>query len=248
MTPQPDTADTPRPDRPVFAVGDLHGRSDLLDRALDRIAKELATLGHNDASIVFLGDYIDRGEDSRGVLEMLMEVDRTMPDVATCLMGNHEKMMIDFLDEPETRGSRFLSFGGLQTLASFGIGGLSDRARPEQMAKAAEALKDAMPDGMEAWLRALPLWWQSGDVVCVHAAMDPSIPPALQERREMLWGHPLFHRFARPDGLWVVHGHEVVDAPGVDDRRVATDTGAYFSNRLTTAAILPGAEIRFFTA
>lgn len=235
----------PRPEIPFYAVGDLHGCAEHLNRMILAIEADMGARGREEIPVIFLGDYVDRGEDSRGVLLKLFEISQAYPDHVTCLMGNHEKMMLDFLDRPAERGARWLRYGGLQTLASFQVGGVTERAAPEQIVDAAERLRAAMPEGLEDWLRALPLWWRSGDVVCVHAAMDPAIPPEMQQPRDMVWGHALFYRYARPDGLWVVHGHDVVDEPSVAERRVATDTGAYYSGRLTAAAIFPDEEIRF---
>ncbi|SFH49928.1 serine/threonine protein phosphatase 1 [Palleronia marisminoris] len=243
------TADTafPRPETPFYAIGDLHGCLDHLDRMLEAIETDMTARGRDNTTLVLLGDYVDRGEDSRGVLLSLYQIARNLPDKVVCLMGNHEKMLLDFLDRPEERGPRFLRYGGLQTLASFRVSGVIERARPDQLVSAAERLRAALPEGLEDWLRALPLWWRSGDVVCVHAAMDPAIPPEAQQGRDMLWGHPLFSRYTRPDGLWVIHGHNVVEEGNVTGRRVACDTGAYHSGRLTAAAVHPGEEIRFLT-
>ena len=241
------THDLLQPDRPLFAIGDLHGCFNKLNPMLDAIAETLAAHGIQDADIVTLGDYVDRGEDSRGVLDGLIALEAGIPGLLTAIMGNHEAMLLDFLDRPEERGARFLRYGGLQTLASFGVGGVTERARPDAIVKASEELRAAMPDGMEDWVRALPLWKQFGNVVCVHAAMDPVVPPDLQERRSMLWGHPFFYKAARPDGLWVVHGHDVVEEPQVRQRRVSCDTGAYYSNRLTAAFIQPGQPVQFLT-
>lgn len=237
----------PSPMAPVYAVGDLHGCSEQLGRMLDAIETDMKARGREDAKIVFLGDYVDRGEDSRGVLQSLYQASHNTCDGFICLMGNHEKMLLDFLDHPEERGPRFLRHGGLQTLASYGVGGVTERARAEQLARAAEGLRAEMPHGMEDWLRGLPLWWRSGDVVCVHAAMDPSIPPEVQQAKDMLWGNPFFYRFARPDGLWIAHGHDVVEQGSVVDHRVACDTGAYHSGRLSAAAIYPNNAVRFLT-
>ncbi|QFU10095.1 Bis(5'-nucleosyl)-tetraphosphatase PrpE [asymmetrical] [Rhodobacteraceae bacterium THAF1] len=242
-----ETASAPRPDRPLIAIGDLHGCSAKLNDMLDRVAAELLARDIEDADLVTLGDYVDRGEDSRAVIQTLMAFQETYPGLLTPLMGNHEKMLLDFLDRPEERGGRFLRHGGLQTLASFGVGGVIERARPEVLAAASEKLRQEMADGMEDWLRNLPLWKQSGDVICVHAAMDPVAPPELQESRPMLWGHPFFYKAPRPDGLWVVHGHDVVEEPRVHERRVSCDTGAYFSGRLTAAMIVPGEAVQFLT-
>ena len=237
----------PQPEAPFYAIGDLHGCAEHMNRMIDAIESDMIAQGRNDAAVIFLGDYVDRGEDSRGVLLRLFEAAQNKPDGLTCLMGNHEKMLLDFLDRPEERGNRWLRHGGLQTLASFGVGGVTERAAPDRLVQAARGLRASLPEGLEDWLRALPLWWRSGDVVCVHAAMDPAIPPEMQEDRDMLWGHQLFYRYARSDGLWIVHGHDVVEDPTVIDGRVACDTGAYFSGRLTGTAVFPGEEIRFLT-
>ncbi|WP_375262325.1 metallophosphoesterase family protein [Palleronia sp.] len=235
----------PRPEIPLYAVGDLHGCAEHLDRIVAAINADAKARGQEESAVVFLGDYVDRGEDSRGVLLRLFEASRDMPGNVVSLMGNHEKMMLDFLDRPGERGRRWLRYGGLQTLASFQLGGVTERAGERQLVDAAERLRGALPEGLEDWLRTLPLWWQSGNVVCVHAGMDPAIPPEMQEARDMLWGHSLFDRYVRPDGLWVVHGHEVVENPTIADRRVACDTGAYHSGRLTAAAVFPDEDVRF---
>lgn len=270
----PDAA-APRPAGPLYVIGDVHGRADLLDTLLARIAADIdaqaaaparttpggAAGGDTtpegaapEAAIVLVGDYVDRGPDARGVLELLAEAVRQAPGEMICLMGNHERMMLDFLDRPETCGPRWLRGGGARTLASFGIGGMPDpearlhEVTPEHYAGAAARLRAAMPPGMEAWLRALPLWHASGDVVCVHAAMDPDLPPEAQSERDMLWDCRRFRARPRRDGLWVVHGHSVVHAPAVSGRRVAVDTGAWFSDRLSAAALRPGAPVRFVQA
>ena len=239
---------TPFPETPVYAVGDLHGCARLMEAMIEAIDADITRQGRETAQVVFLGDYVDRGEESRGVLEGLYRFHGDMPEQITCLMGNHEKMMLDFLDRPEERGRRWLRYGGLQTLASFGVGGVTERAGPEQLVTCAERFREAMPEGLETWIRQLPLQWRSGDVVCVHAAMDPVAPPEMQESRDMLWGMPAFYQFQRPDGIWTVHGHNVVDRANVHKRRVACDTGAYHSGRLSAAVLYPGEEIRFLTA
>lgn len=232
------------PDRPLYAVGDIHGRADLVEPLLQRIDADVTEKGHTAPQLVFLGDYIDRGDGSAQVLERLWELARAVPDAVTCLMGNHERMMLDFLDDPAGRGARWLANGGLQTLASYGIGGLGANAPLEDLTEAGDALIAAMPPGLPDWLRALPLWHQSGNVVCVHAAMNPARPPEDQDGRALLWGHRDFPGPARADGLWVVHGHTMMREPVIEPGRICVDTGAYHSGRLTAAAIDAG-DCRF---
>lgn len=237
-----DQPETPHfaPERPLYAVGDIHGRADLIDPILQVIDSDVAERGYTAPQLVFLGDYVDRGENSAQVLTHLRDLSLAVPDAVTCLMGNHEKMMLDFLDDPAGRGARWLVNGGLQTLASYRIGGIGTNALVEDMCEASDALAAALPEGMLEWLRGLPLWFRSGNVICVHAGMNPARPPEEQDDRALLWGHRDFVRAPREDGLLVVHGHTIVKEPVIRAGRIAIDTGAYHSGRLTVAAIGSG--------
>ena len=187
----------PAPKEPFVAIGDIHGRADLLKRALRSI---------KDTKIVCVGDYVDRGDDSAEVLRLLY----ARPDVV-CLSGNHEEMMLHFLDHPQKHGPRWLRYGGLQTLASFGVPGAS------------EAASGAALDG------------QSGNVAVVHAAADPAVPIDMQTTETLHWGHADFETTQREDNIWVLHGHTIVDTPHADRGRVSIDTGSYATGRLTAA-------------
>lgn len=231
----------PQPEQSVLVVGDLHGSSDLLFE-LDRIIDGR----YRGWPVIFLGDYVDRGERSRDVLEMLMQAS---PDASTsiiCLMGNHEQMLLDFLDDPELGARRWLRYGGLQTLASFGVP--LPRANADN-AEALEELRDrlaeAMGPDMITWLRIRPLSWQSGNVWFVHAGADPDLPMDEQNPDVLLWGHRRFRTQVRFDGQWIVHGHTIVDTPHAKDGRIALDTGAYATGRLSAAAISKD-EVEFF--
>ncbi|WP_240611595.1 metallophosphoesterase [Roseovarius nitratireducens] len=229
------------PERPFVAVGDIHGRADLLLDLDRQIAAHCAGW-----PVVLLGDYIDRGEQSREVLELLMTLSAEGTPPVTCLMGNHERMLLDFLDFPERRGPVWLRNGGLQTLASFGIAPPVGTQADAVALKALRArLADTMGEAMIAWLRARPLFWQSGNIWAVHAGADPDRPIPDQAADTLTWGHADFLRRARPDGHWVAHGHSIVDMPEVRDGRIALDTGAYATGRLTAAAIAAG-DVRFF--
>ncbi|WP_394199261.1 metallophosphoesterase family protein [Litoreibacter albidus] len=228
------------PAQAVYAIGDIHGCVDLIEPLLARIDTDIGRRDSTPVHLVFLGDYVDRGPDSAGVLALLYEMAQKMPEMVTCLMGNHERMMLDFIDDPAGRGGRWLNNGGNETLASYGIGKVSSKAPLEDMTEAADALVAALPDGMEAWLRALPLQWQSGNLVCVHAAMNPARTPKEQHARTLLWGHRDFMTTPREDGVWVIHGHTIVKTPDITDKRIAIDTGAFRTGQLTAAAITEG--------
>ncbi len=226
----------PRPRQPVAVVGDIHGRADLLERMLELLRREAP-----DALPLFAGDHVDRGPDSRAVLERLRALPR-----ALCLRGNHEAMMLDFLDAPAEAGGRWLRNGGLATLESFGIA-LSAQPSHEALMRAGEGLRAALGE-TERWLRALPLRWQSGDLLVCHAGPDPAAPVAAQPDEVFLWGHPRFLREPRHDGLWVAHGHWVQERAGIRSGRIAVDTGAWRSGCLSAALITPEGELRFLEA
>ena len=231
-----DAASVPlQPEHPFVAIGDVHGRADLM-LELDRLI-EARCPGW---PVVFLGDYVDRGDQSREVLELLMSVSPEGTPPVTCLMGNHERMLLAFLEDPAKNGARWINNGGLQTLASFGIapprGGSGDAAA---LAQLRDQLAAEMGAPMIDWLRARPVSWHSGNVWAVHAGADPDLPMVEQPRDVLLWGHPEFRRRGRSDGQWVVHGHTVVEAPEARDGRIAVDTGAYATGRLSAAAVTP---------
>ena len=233
------------PAHPICAIGDIHGRADLLAALLTSLDHHLVDVGRVD--LVTVGDYVDRGGQSAAVLSLLqqrhLETSGTEKPLIS-LLGNHEAMMLAFLDEPETQGRRWLRNGGLQTLESFGIGGVTDTSQGESLTVAAEALRSAMPAGQEDWLRSLPTHWPSGNVHVVHAGADPTEPIADQPDATHVWGHPDFDTVRREDGQWVVHGHTITDMPGSDRQgRVAIDSGAYATHVLTAALIEPDSTI-----
>lgn len=215
-----------------IAIGDVHGRADLL-RELD----QLIEADFPDWPVVFLGDYVDRGDQSRAVLELLMTVDPEGRPPVQCLMGNHERMLLDFLDTPSQAGRSWLRNGGLQTLASFSVAPPKPNTGDGALVEVRDRLKAAMGPTMIDWLRQRPLTWKSGNVWAVHAGADPDIAMDHQDPKTVLWGHPHFHRKARSDDQWVVHGHTVVDRPKQECGRISVDTGAYATGLLTAAAI-----------
>ncbi|MFL4472282.1 metallophosphoesterase [Tateyamaria armeniaca] len=216
----------PAPDSPFIAVGDIHGRIDLLELFLEMGPAY---------PIVCVGDYVDRGEHSAEVLRLLSQ--RT--DI-TCLSGNHEEMMLGFLKSPEKVGPRWLRYGGLQTLASFGISGVTNGGNAQALIAARDQLKDKMGPELISWMRSLPTRWQSGNVAVVHAGADPLRSIDNQDTEALHWGHRDFAKVDRTDGVWVVHGHTIVDVPHARNGRIAIDTGAYATGNLTAVLIEHG--------
>ncbi|PHQ98962.1 MAG: serine/threonine protein phosphatase [Marinosulfonomonas sp.] len=225
------------PETPFYVIGDVHGCDALLQNLLQKIDSDRRINGREDAPLVLVGDFVDRGKNSAAVLENIKAQQEALPGQVICLMGNHEKMMLDFLDDPAERGPRWLRFGGVQTLASYGISGVTENSNLDDMLDACDALEAAFPEGMESWLRGLPLIWQSGNICCVHAGMSPTRGPNEQETQVLLWGHRDFLTVPRKDDLWVVHGHTVVSQAVAEGGRIAIDTGAYKSGTLTAAII-----------
>lgn len=211
------------PEVPFVALGDIHGRADLLDRFLSAAP---------DVQIVCVGDYVDRGDHSADVLRLLQD----RPDIL-CLSGNHEEMMLRFIDAPNRNGARWLRYGGLQTLASFGVAGVSETSDAGTMTQARDALVAAMGDAGLHWLRNLHTRWTTGNVAVVHAGADPAIAIADQTRDTLHWGHAGFAKTRRADGMWVVHGHTIVDEAHSENGRIAIDTGAYATGRLTAVHV-----------
>jgi serine/threonine protein phosphatase 1 len=228
----------------TYAVGDVHGRYDLLARLVDRIFEDAASLGAP-AKIVFLGDYIDRGEQSRETIDFLSSLARSAAAETVCLMGNHEQMLLKYLQDPET-GSRWLRFGGLQTLMSYGVGEI---ATGRTQGKSFDLVRDALLDALGphlSFIERLKLSHRAGNLLFAHAGADPALPPDEQEIDTLLWGCRRFWTRERSDGVWVVHGHFVVDRPSAERSRISLDTGAYFSGRLTAARITSG-EVVFLS-
>lgn len=219
-------------EKPFAAIGDIHGCDDLLARLLEKLSNEAP-----DAELLFVGDYIDRGEQSAQVLRRLMHFEG-----AHFLLGNHERMCLDFIDHPEEKGPRWIRNGGLQTIASFGVSGFANEpvALRDQMVA-------AMGDDLIIWLRERPLVYENGNIRAVHAAAHPEKPIEGQGEKPLIWGHPKFGRLPRRDGLWVVHGHTIVDVPKVYQGVVSIDTGAYATGSLT-AAIFARNDVQFLQA
>ncbi|MEO1686681.1 MAG: metallophosphoesterase [Pseudomonadota bacterium] len=240
-------------DRPTYAIGDVHGRFDLMEALLTRIGDDIAARGLEAPRIVFMGDYVDRGEQSAEVLARLtalLDEGHAGAEVIA-LRGNHEQMMLDFIEQPADAGPRWIRNGGLQTLASYGVGGVQLTAEGEALEPAAAAL-DAALGPSRATVEGLDVWHRFGTVIFAHAGGDPDTPPELQSDRTLTWGTPRFFQFARDDGLWTVYGHYIVDEAHAAQGRIAVDTGAFHSGVLSAARLLPGeagaeADLAFLT-
>jgi serine/threonine protein phosphatase 1 len=223
--------------RLVYAVGDVHGRLDLLQALLGRIEADAAG---RPRLLVFSGDYTDRGPDSAGVLDRLVRLRREFGDGVCLLKGNHELALLRFLDEPTCGGLWLDRFGGAATLTSYGVTPPDATAPPEAMAAARDALLDAMPASHLSLLQGLDLMAVLGDYAFVHAGVAPDAPLAEQTEEDLLWASRGFLTAERFEKI-VVHGHTwAADRPELLDHRIGVDTGAYETGVLTAVAIQDG--------
>lgn len=231
------------PDRLIYAVGDIHGRCDLLRRLTGRIAED-AESADGPAEIIFIGDYIDRGPASADVVEFLLHDPVLARFERTFLKGNHEAALLDFLKD-SSAGPAWARFGGLDTLVSYGVRppALTDR---EDWERARRDLAGVLPDDHRDFYATLQLAAERGCYFFVHAGVNPHAPIAEQSEAEFLW---IREAFLDHDGRLariVVHGHTPAPEPVWDHRRIGLDTGAYASGRLTAARI-DGRDVRFIT-
>ena len=216
----------------IYAVGDVHGRADLLRLLLDKISQDIdARRDSRMPRLIFLGDYVDRGDHSREVLEMLAALRADLGSSGTFLRGNHEAAMMAFLADPE-KGVDWLDWGGVQTVASFGIQPPRKPYQPKDLKSVALELEAALGPLLD-FVRTTDLITRSGDHVFCHAGIDPAKPLDDQPDSALLWGTSAFLQARQLNGIRVVHGHYDRYEPDVLPHRIGLDTGAYYSGRLT---------------
>ena len=233
--------------RAVYAVGDVHGCADLLAELVDTILedREKARFPEQPA-LVFIGDYVDRGEDSRGVIDQVMELQRSGWFEVRALKGNHEETMLAFLEDPAV-GPAWADFGGLATLASYGVSPPTRRSDAEAWAQARDALGKALPRDHLDFFSRLELTAGFGDYYFVHAGVRPGIPLEEQKEHDLLWIREDFLRSRAPLPKVIVYGHTPAPDPQLGPRRIGIDTGAYATGVLT-AVRLRDAEREVFQA
>lgn len=231
-------------DRALYVVGDVHGRADLLVSLVDQIMQDVADREIDTArpELVFVGDLIDRGDDSKSVIEFLVAVHEWPEIDTTFLVGNHEIMLLQFLHDPMA-GRRWLKFGGYETLQSYGLGRIGDLGDEAELHRIAGELTRAMGPHLE-FIENLRPWHANGNLLITHAGADPALAPSEQTIDALVWGVPAFHRQTRTDGLWVVHGHTIVEKACAREGRISIDTGAYRTGTLTALRVL-GRDVSF---
>jgi serine/threonine protein phosphatase 1 len=217
----------------LYVIGDIHGRSDLLDRMISEISRDLEANPVADSLTVTLGDYVDRGPDSRGVLDRLVR--NPFPTAFVALKGNHEVLFETFLRDPSV-ADHWRHLGGLETLHSYGVavGPLMMGRNYEQ---AAEALRAAMPRTHFELLASLKTSLTVGKYFLCHAGVRPGVPLERQSEDDLLWIRDPFLDSTADFGKIVVHGHTPTEQPQVLPNRINIDTGAYMTGRLTCVVL-----------
>ncbi len=216
----------------VYAIGDIHGQLDMLEEAHARITADRQRVGDTDAPVVHLGDLTDRGPNSNGVIQRLID-GVILGENWLTVKGNHDRMFAEFLNDPSYHDPCMRAefewlhprIGGIETLESYGV-------TPDT--PHAEILR-AVPESHQKFLRDMPLMHRFGDVSFVHAGVLPGVPLAEQAEDDLLWIRGPFHMETLPFEALIVHGHTPVDRPTHYGNRINLDTGAGYGEPLTTA-------------
>jgi serine/threonine protein phosphatase 1 len=215
----------------VYAVGDIHGRADLLAEIHRRIGADAAAAGASRKVVVYIGDYVDRGFESREVIDLLLD-EPLAGFEAVHLKGNHEEILLRFLDDTSV-GALWLFNGGDKTLYSYGVevpAGFPDEG---WFATAQSEFRQKLPPAHLEFLRSLRLSHMEGDYLLVHAGIRPGVPFEEQSEHDRLWIREGFLDSAADFGKIVVHGHTITPEPELLANRIGIDTGAYRSGHLT---------------
>lgn len=239
----PESLPRARLDERLYVIGDVHGCDSLLEDLLERIDADFyAEPTDLPVRLVFVGDYVDRGERSRQVVDRLIELEQNPKLNVCCLKGNHEALLLDFLFDPVATAG-WLEHGGLETLASYGVPAPLRRRRERDFVGLAADLEQRLGPH-RAFLEGLQLSFQSGNIFVSHAGASPDRPLAAQQPDTLLWGDDRFLEVGGPQDCVVVHGHWAGDIVDWGRNRVCIDTGAYLSQRLTALRIDPATDYR----
>lgn len=229
----------------VYAVGDIHGRLDLLTQLMDKITTHAKNRGATRTYLVFLGDYIDRGPDTKGVIDFLSS---GLPAgfETIFLKGNHEQLMSGFLDQPE-HGLSWAMNGGIQTILSYGVPLATETPDVTRLRSIREQLVDGLPDAHTNFLENLNLSVEIGDYFFTHAGIRPGVACDEQVENDLLWIRDDFLLSKSEHEKIIVHGHTPTKDVQLRKNRIGIDTGAFATNILTALA-LHETEVEFLHA
>lgn len=230
-----------KPGARAYAVGDIHGRLDLLDELLGAIEDDISAAPVGEVFLVFLGDLIDRGPDSAGVVQRLL--DYRHPGVRSVFLGgNHEEVLLNVLEGAPGVVEDWLRFGGAECVRSYGVDVAALKRLDES--KAAILLRDAIPPSHVKFVAEMGDTFRFGDYLLVHAGIRPGVPLDEQTRRDLRWIREPFLSDECNHDMIVVHGHTVTDQVDERENRIGIDTGAVYTGRLT-ALVLEGSTRRY---
>jgi serine/threonine protein phosphatase 1 len=230
------------PGQRVYAVGDIHGRLDLFEALVAAIDADDAASAPAETTVILLGDLVDRGPDSAGVVARAREWQQRR--TVRILAGNHEEMFLRSFRDLETF-RHFLRHGGRETVLSYGV----DRARflPATIEEAQEMMREAVPAAEIDYLKSFEDMIAVGDYLFVHAGIDPRVAIEEQRTHDLRWIREPFLSYPDSHGPVVVHGHTISDDPEDCGNRIGIDTGAFMTGRLT-ALVLEGSSRRYLEA
>lgn len=223
--------------RLIYAVGDVHGRHDLLQPLLRDIAADaLESAPPARPMLVFLGDYVDRGPDSAKVIDLVLEMESSGAFETRALKGNHEEALLEFLADPAF-GPTWFEHGGGATLAAYGVSPPATRTDMGAWAAARDAFAAVLPARHLRFCETLELMVTVGDYAFVHAGVRPGVPLDQQSEKDLLWIRGEFLE-ARPGfDKVIVHGHTPMQSPQLLPHRLGVDTGAYATGVLTAVRL-----------
>ena len=229
----------------LYAVGDVHGRLDALDVLIGAIRVDAAQDDLHPV-LVMLGDYVDRGPSSRGVIQRLVELENDPMLTTRFVRGNHDDTMMRFVTEPSI-GTSWCSYGGAETLQSYGVSAPSINNDANAWMAVQAAFAAVLPDEHLFFLKSLESFVEYGDYFFTHAGVRPGIKLNEQNKFDLMWIREEFLSSSKTMSKTVVHGHTPEQDAFICDRRIGVDTGAYATGRLT-AIVLEGVERRLIQA
>jgi len=218
-------------DTTLYAIGDIHGRLDLLVRLMKLIEADANLQKTSSKELIFLGDYVDRGVDSKGVIDFLLS---GLPDgmKKTFLRGNHDEAMLRFLEGELEKANDWLLLGGTATLVSYGVNPFQSNLIRDLTALHKSAM-EKVPESHRSFLAATEISATRGDYHFVHAGVRPFVPLEKQAVEDMLWIRYEFLGSKADHGKIIVHGHSILPEPDIHPNRIGIDTGAYATGTLT---------------